>query len=45
VIQQLRRLGYEPYFMLDDGEEPIFRERFGGHSALAASTGPHGDAL
>lgn len=40
VIQQLRRLGYEPYFMLDDGEEPIFRQRFGGHSALAALDWP-----
>lgn len=35
VIEELRRLGYHPYVVLDDWEEPIFRERFRGHSALA----------
>jgi hypothetical protein len=34
VVAELRRLGYEPYLLLDDWEEAIFRERFGGHSAL-----------
>lgn len=34
VLEQLRRLGYQPYFVLDDWEEPIFRNRFQAHSAL-----------
>jgi hypothetical protein len=36
VVQELRRLGYEPYVLLDDWEEPIFKERFGAHSALGS---------
>jgi len=36
VVRELRRLGYEPYFVLDEAEEPMFRERFAGHSPLAA---------
>ncbi len=35
VIEELRRLGYYPYLLLDDWEEPVFRERFKGQSALA----------
>lgn len=26
VIDDLRRLGYQPYFLLDDWEEPMFRD-------------------
>jgi hypothetical protein len=33
VIDDLQRIGYHPYFVLDDWEEPIFRDRFGAHSA------------
>jgi hypothetical protein len=36
VLGELRRLGYVPYFVLDEGEEPIFRSRFLAHSDLAA---------
>jgi hypothetical protein len=36
VVQDLRRLGYEPYFVLDEGEEAMFRDRFGKYSALGA---------
>jgi len=36
VLAELRRLGYYPYLVLDDWEEPKFRERFKGQSALAA---------
>lgn len=35
VVEQLRRLGYSPYLVLDDWEEPGFRQRFEGQSALA----------
>lgn len=35
VIEEMRRLGYFPYLLLDDWEEPVFRERFKGQSALA----------
>ena len=35
VIEELRRLGYSPYLVLDDWEEPKFRDRFQGKSALA----------
>jgi hypothetical protein len=36
VLAELRRLGYYPYLVLDDWEEPKFRDRFKGQSALAA---------
>ncbi len=36
VLAELRRLGYYPYLVLDDWEEPTFRDRFKGRSALAA---------
>jgi hypothetical protein len=34
VISELRRLGYQPYLVLDQAEEAPFRERFGDHSAV-----------
>jgi hypothetical protein len=36
VLAELRRLGYYPYLVLDDWEEPKFRDRFKGQSALSA---------
>lgn len=35
VVNELRRLGYAPYLLLDDFEEADFRRRFHGQSALA----------
>ena len=35
VVEELRRLGYYPYLVLDDWEEAKFRDRFQGQSALA----------
>jgi hypothetical protein len=35
VVSELRRLGYAPYLVLDDWEEPQFRQRFEGQSVLA----------
>ena len=35
-IDDLRRLGYRPYFVLEDDEAADFRVRFGGRSALGA---------
>ena len=32
VVSQLRQLGYGPYFVLDDSEEPQFRARFDDHT-------------
>jgi len=32
VVSQLRHLGYGPYFVLDDSEEPQFRARFDDHT-------------
>lgn len=36
VVNELQRLGYPPYLLLDEGEEADFRKRFHGQSALAA---------
>jgi hypothetical protein len=36
VVRELERLGYEPYLVLDDWEEPLFRERFGQVSAYGS---------
>jgi hypothetical protein len=36
VAAQLRQLGYVPYVVLDDAEEPPFRERFASHSRAGA---------
>ena len=36
VLAQLRRLGYLPYLVLDDWEEPRFRQRFNGHARAGA---------
>jgi hypothetical protein len=35
VLVRLRTLGYHPYLAIDVEEADLFRERFGGHSALA----------
>jgi len=35
VVARLRRLGYHPYFLLENWEIPLFRQRFQGFSALA----------
>jgi hypothetical protein len=34
VVNQLRQLGYAPYFLLDDWEEPQFRARFARYTPL-----------
>jgi hypothetical protein len=36
VVDDLRRLGYQPYFLLDEAEEAPFRRRFGNASPLGA---------
>jgi hypothetical protein len=36
VLGDLKRLGYQPYFLLDDAEEADFRRRFNGASAFGA---------
>jgi hypothetical protein len=35
AIKTLSSLGYTPYFLLEDWEQPIFRDRFAGYSRLA----------
>jgi len=35
VLDDLRALGYHPYFLLEDWEEPIFRNQFGAHCRCA----------
>jgi hypothetical protein len=35
AVQTLESLGYKPYFLLEDWEEPLFQRRFLGDSALA----------
>jgi hypothetical protein len=40
VINHLRQLGYHPYIVLEQWEEPRFRARFRGRSALAALDWP-----
>jgi hypothetical protein len=34
AVAQLNGLGYKPYFLLEDWEEPAFQARFGAHSKL-----------
>ena len=34
AVAQLRRLGYVPYLLLEDWEEPLFRARFAGQTPL-----------
>ena len=36
ALDELVRLGYHPYFLLDADEEPDFRARFAAHSPLGA---------
>jgi dolichyl-phosphate-mannose-protein mannosyltransferase len=40
VVADLQSLGYHPYIALEDWEEPLFQERFRGHSRLAALDWP-----
>jgi hypothetical protein len=40
LVTELRRLGYNPYIMLDDWEVPRFRARFQEHSRLGALDWP-----
>lgn len=35
AVHSLESLGYKPYFLLEDWEEPVFQRRFLGDSALA----------
>jgi hypothetical protein len=35
AVQSLESLGYKPYFLLEDWEQPVFQGRFLGDSALA----------
>jgi 4-amino-4-deoxy-L-arabinose transferase-like glycosyltransferase len=35
AVQSLNTLGYKPFFLLEDWEEPVFQRRFLGDSALA----------
>jgi hypothetical protein len=35
AVRTLEQLGYTPYFLLEDWEEPIFRDRFVAYSRLA----------
>jgi hypothetical protein len=35
VVRELRARGYAPFILLEEGEEPPFRTRFGAHSRLA----------
>ena len=35
VLDQLRRLGYHPYLLLETWEEAQFKSQFHGHTALA----------
>jgi hypothetical protein len=40
VIADLRAMGYQPYIVLEDWEEPLFLERFKRYSTLAALDWP-----
>jgi hypothetical protein len=40
VLEELRALGYHPYLVLEQWEEPEFQARFDGHSRLAALDWP-----
>jgi hypothetical protein len=35
AVQRLESLGYKPYFLLEDWEQPVFQRRFLADSALA----------
>lgn len=39
-VRWLEAQGYEPYLILEQWEEPLFRERFGGHAAAGALDWP-----
>jgi hypothetical protein len=40
VLEELRQKGYPPFFVLETWEEADFRERFSGHTPLAALDWP-----
>ena len=40
VVDQLRRLGYRPYLVLEPWEEPVFRRRFAGASEFGSLDWP-----
>jgi 4-amino-4-deoxy-L-arabinose transferase-like glycosyltransferase len=40
LIERLERRGYRPYLLLEEWEEPLFRERFAAHTALGALDWP-----
>jgi 4-amino-4-deoxy-L-arabinose transferase-like glycosyltransferase len=40
AVAGLRARGYRPYIVVEKGEEPAFRERFGDHSRLGALDWP-----
>jgi hypothetical protein len=40
VVREFDALGYHPYFLLEDWEEDVFKQRFDGHSVLAALDWP-----
>jgi hypothetical protein len=35
VLDDLRQLGYHPYFLLENWEEPVFKNQFAGHCKCA----------
>jgi hypothetical protein len=50
VVSQLRQLGYAPYFLLEQWEEPRFRARFAEHTPLGRLDWPpiaglHGNSV
>ena len=40
LLDRLERLGYHPYFVLEDWEEPLFRRRFASETPLGALDWP-----
>jgi hypothetical protein len=40
LVDRLERRGYRPYLLLEEWEEPLFRERFAAHTALGALDWP-----
>src|SRR5262249_29212634 len=40
VVEELRRLGYHPYFLLENWEAVDFQRRFGEYSALGTLDWP-----
>jgi len=40
LLDRLERRGYRTYFLLEDWEEPLFRDRFAAHTPLGALDWP-----